>query len=112
MDSTTKMVNAVSMESLDNRSLDNCSTISSLEPHSQVSIIQSLWGCHTVKHSVQVRTLFVSGLPLDCKPRELYLLFRACNGYESSLLKVTNKNGKLSSPVGFVTFVTRQDADE
>lgn len=24
----------------------------------------------------QVRTLFVSGLPLDIKPRELYLLFR------------------------------------
>lgn len=25
---------------------------------------------------MQVRTLFVSGLPLDIKPRELYLLFR------------------------------------
>lgn len=25
---------------------------------------------------LQVRTLFVSGLPLDIKPRELYLLFR------------------------------------
>ena len=25
----------------------------------------------------QVRTLFVSGLPMDTKPRELYLLFRA-----------------------------------
>lgn len=24
----------------------------------------------------QVRTLFVSGLPVDIKPRELYLLFR------------------------------------
>ena len=30
----------------------------------------------------QVRTLFVSGLPMDTKPRELYLLFRA---YEVSL---------------------------
>lgn len=30
----------------------------------------------------QVRTLFVSGLPMDAKPRELYLLFRA---YEVSL---------------------------
>lgn len=28
------------------------------------------------QHS-QVRTLFVSGLPMDAKPRELYLLFRA-----------------------------------
>lgn len=27
--------------------------------------------------SAQVRTLFVSGLPMDAKPRELYLLFRA-----------------------------------
>lgn len=31
----------------------------------------------------QVRTLFVSGLPMDAKPRELYLLFRA---YEVSIL--------------------------
>ncbi|CAD5207108.1 unnamed protein product [Bursaphelenchus okinawaensis] len=85
----SKMVNAVSMESL-----DNCSTISSLEAPSQV------------------RTLFVSGLPVDCKPRELYLLFRAYNGYENSLLKVTNKNGKIGAPVGFVTFATRQDADD
>lgn len=75
-------------------SLDNCSTVSASDP------------------SNQVRTLFVSGLPMDTKPRELYLLFRAYPGYESSLLKVTNKNGKPSAPVGFVTFATRQDADE
>ncbi|CAJ0930008.1 unnamed protein product, partial [Mesorhabditis belari] len=59
-----------------------------------------------------VRTLFVSGLPMDAKPRELYLLFRSYPGYESSLLKMTAKNGKSTSPVGFVTFATRQDADE
>ncbi|CAJ0585254.1 unnamed protein product, partial [Mesorhabditis spiculigera] len=59
-----------------------------------------------------VRTLFVSGLPMDAKPRELYLLFRGYPGYESSLLKMTAKNGKSTSPVGFVTFATRQDADE
>ncbi|RWS31799.1 protein couch potato-like protein [Leptotrombidium deliense] len=58
-----------------------------------------------------VRTLFVSGLPMDAKPRELYLLFRAYKGYEGSLLKVTSKNGKTSSPVGFVTFTTRAGAD-
>ncbi|KAI1704430.1 RNA recognition motif domain-containing protein [Ditylenchus destructor] len=46
--------NAVSMESL-----DNCSTVSSNEQNSQV------------------RTLFISGLPIDTRPRELYLLFRA-----------------------------------
>lgn len=47
--------------------------------------------------SFQVRTLFVSGLPMDAKPRELYLLFRAYEGYEGSLLKVTSKNGKTAS---------------
>ena len=45
----------------------------------------------------QVRTLFVSGLPMDAKPRELYLLFRAYDGYENSQLKVTSKNGKMTS---------------
>ncbi|ESO90845.1 hypothetical protein LOTGIDRAFT_122701, partial [Lottia gigantea] len=59
----------------------------------------------------QVRTLFVSGLPMDAKPRELYLLFRAYKGYEGSLLKVTSKNGKNTSPVGFVTFTTRLAAE-
>lgn len=34
---------------------------------------------------------------MDAKPRELYLLFRAYEGYEGSLLKVTSKNGKTSS---------------
>lgn len=59
----------------------------------------------------EVRTLFVSGLPMDAKPRELYLLFRAYEGYEGSLLKITSKNGKTSSPVGFVTFQSRADAE-
>ncbi|EFX80516.1 hypothetical protein DAPPUDRAFT_23478, partial [Daphnia pulex] len=59
----------------------------------------------------QVRTLFVSGLPMDAKPRELYLLFRAYDGYENSQLKVTSKNGKTTSPVGFVTFATRASAE-
>lgn len=61
--------------------------------------------------SSQVRTLFVSGLPMDAKPRELYLLFRAYKGYEGSLLKVTSKDGKSASPVGFVTFSTRAGAE-
>lgn len=59
----------------------------------------------------EVRTLFVSGLPMDTKPRELYLLFRAYEGYEGSLLKVTSKNGKTASPVGFVTFSSRAGAE-
>ncbi|CAK1555347.1 unnamed protein product [Leptosia nina] len=64
--------------------------------------------CHNLS---KVRTLFVSGLPMDAKPRELYLLFRAYEGYEGSLLKVTSKNGKTASPVGFVTFHTRAGAE-
>ncbi|KAA0724642.1 RNA-binding protein with multiple splicing 2 [Triplophysa tibetana] len=41
----------------------------------------------------EVRTLFVSGLPVDIKPRELYLLFRPFK------------------PVGFVTFDSRSGAE-
>uniref|UniRef100_A0AAV2KMK2 RNA-binding protein n=1 Tax=Knipowitschia caucasica TaxID=637954 RepID=A0AAV2KMK2_KNICA len=44
-------------------------------------------------HEEEVRTLFVSGLPLDIKPRELYLLFRPFKGYEGSLIKLTSKQG-------------------
>uniref|UniRef100_F1KVQ2 Protein couch potato n=1 Tax=Ascaris suum TaxID=6253 RepID=F1KVQ2_ASCSU len=83
-----KLTAAQSMESI-----DNMSTTSAVPP-------------------AQVRTLFVSGLPMDAKPRELYLLFRAYSGYESSLLKITSKNGKTASPVGFVTFSTKAEADE
>ena len=32
-------------------------------------------------------------------------------GYEGSLLKVTSKNGKTASPVGFVTFNSRAGAE-
>lgn len=32
-------------------------------------------------------------------------------GYEGSLLKVTSKNGKTASPVGFVTFSSRASAE-
>lgn len=73
---------------------------------------QSMDSVNTVTNGEdEVRTLFVSGLPMDAKPRELYLLFRAYEGYENSLLKVTSKNGKTASPVGFVTFHTRAGAE-
>merc|ERR1711936_1543415 len=78
------------------------------------SLSQSLDSVNTavsVAGEEEVRTLFVSGLPMDTKPRELYLLFRAYEGYEGSLLKVTSKNGKTASPVGFVTFNSRAGAD-
>ncbi|XP_025902290.1 RNA-binding protein with multiple splicing [Nothoprocta perdicaria] len=57
-------------------------------------------------HHQRVRTLFVSGLPLDIKPRELYLLFRPFKGYEGSLIKLTSKQ-----PVGFVSFDSRSEAE-
>ncbi|XP_051572233.1 RNA-binding protein, mRNA-processing factor 2a-like isoform X1 [Myxocyprinus asiaticus] len=58
------------------------------------------------RDSTMVRTLFVSGLPTDIKPRELYLLFRPFKGYEGSLIKLTSKQ-----PVGFVTFDSRSGAE-
>ncbi|XP_048648708.1 RNA-binding protein with multiple splicing [Marmota marmota marmota] len=58
------------------------------------------------KSRTLVRTLFVSGLPLDIKPRELYLLFRPFKGYEGSLIKLTSKQ-----PVGFVSFDSRSEAE-
>lgn len=75
------------------------------------ALSQSMDSVNTVTGEEEVRTLFVSGLPMDAKPRELYLLFRAYEGYEGSLLKVTSKNGKTASPVGFVTFNTRAGAE-
>uniref|UniRef100_A0A8C3DSJ9 RNA binding protein, mRNA processing factor n=1 Tax=Corvus moneduloides TaxID=1196302 RepID=A0A8C3DSJ9_CORMO len=52
----------------------------------------------------RVRTLFVSGLPLDIKPRELYLLFRP--------FKVLNWGGRgRLKPVGFVSFDSRSEAE-
>lgn len=75
-----------------------------------MTMSQSMDSVNTITEE-EVRTLFVSGLPMDAKPRELYLLFRAYKGYEGSLLKVTSKNGKTSSPVGFVTFTTRAGAE-
>lgn len=90
-----------------------------LNEDSMMVLSQSIDSIHTIgtnngvdgiEH--QVRTLFVSGLPLDAKPRELYLLFRGFKGYLSSTLKPAGKNGKLTAPVGFVTFELRDHAEE
>ncbi|XP_073075153.1 RNA-binding protein with multiple splicing isoform X2 [Manis javanica] len=62
--------------------------------------------CPKTEPQHRVRTLFVSGLPLDIKPRELYLLFRPFKGYEGSLIKLTSKQ-----PVGFVSFDSRSEAE-
>uniref|UniRef100_A0A3B4Z1Q6 RNA-binding protein with multiple splicing n=1 Tax=Stegastes partitus TaxID=144197 RepID=A0A3B4Z1Q6_9TELE len=72
----------------------NMSLKADAEPNNNVSIEE------------EVRTLFVSGLPVDIKPRELYLLFRPFKGYEGSLIKLTSKQ-----PVGFVTFDSRSGAE-
>lgn len=82
-----------------------------MEAPLSVALSQSMDSVSTNNGEEEVRTLFVSGLPMDAKPRELYLLFRAYEGYEGSLLKVTSKNGKTASPVGFVTFNTRAGAE-
>ncbi|KAH8856196.1 RNA-binding protein with multiple splicing 2 [Schistosoma japonicum] len=71
----------------------------------------TLFSANNLMH--QVRTLFVSGLPLDAKPRELYLLFRSFKGvkfdpdgnqhmrleFARSNTKVTKP--KITIPVGF-----------
>lgn len=82
----------------------------SLGSEAGMTLSQSMDSVNTTPEE-EVRTLFVSGLPMDAKPRELYLLFRAYKGYEGSLLKVTGKNGKSTSPVGFVTFNSRVSAE-
>nr|XP_043886576.1 RNA-binding protein, mRNA-processing factor 2a isoform X2 [Solea senegalensis] len=78
----------------DTDNTDNMSLKSDAEPNNNVSMEE------------EVRTLFVSGLPVDIKPRELYLLFRPFKGYEGSLIKLTSKQ-----PVGFVTFDSRSGAE-
>uniref|UniRef100_A0A0K0F7C8 Mec-8 protein (projected from Caenorhabditis elegans ortholog mec-8) n=1 Tax=Strongyloides venezuelensis TaxID=75913 RepID=A0A0K0F7C8_STRVS len=96
----------IEMESTDNqlkRRLSMESIDSNLYPSSSIN---------SQSPKENVRTLFVSGLPFDTKPRELYLLFRAYPGYENSQLKITSKNGKTASPVGFVTFSSKNEAEE
>uniref|UniRef100_A0A452IYE8 RRM domain-containing protein n=1 Tax=Gopherus agassizii TaxID=38772 RepID=A0A452IYE8_9SAUR len=63
--------------------------------HCRGSELVQGWG------NVGVRTLFVSGLPLDIKPRELYLLFRPFK-----VLFVCS-----AGPVGFVSFDSRSEAE-
>uniref|UniRef100_UPI00358E5705 RNA-binding protein with multiple splicing n=1 Tax=Myxine glutinosa TaxID=7769 RepID=UPI00358E5705 len=73
---------------------------------SAMSSLRTEGDATSAQSSQQVRTLFVSGLPVDIKPRELYLLFRPYKGYEGSLIMMTSKQ-----PVGFVTFDSRSAAE-
>ena len=63
------------------------------------------------RKNIDVKTLFVGGLPMDAKPREIYLMFRKFTGYQGCILKMYGKEGKTASPVAFVTFETREQAE-
>eukprot|EP00899_Mesostigma_viride_P003908 jgi/Mesvir1/13518/Mv26025-RA.1 len=49
----------------------------------------------------ELRTLFVSGLPVDVKDREIYNLFRHYAGYVDSQIKMSSKS---PTPVAFAVF--------
>ncbi|XDB55549.1 hypothetical protein AB1E18_009011 [Capra hircus] len=51
------------------------------------------------EHSTGMATLWVSGFPVDIKPRQLDLVFRPFKGYESSLITLRSRQ-----PVCFVAF--------
>ncbi|KAL3997538.1 RNA recognition motif family protein [Acanthocheilonema viteae] len=96
---------------MENGKLAGTESLESIESGSTSSAISTRTASN-VTGSEPVRTLFVSGLPMDAKQRELYLLFRSCRGYENSLLRITqSKDGGIASPVGFVTFSSAEDAD-
>jgi RNA recognition motif-containing protein len=52
-----------------------------------------------------LKTLFVSGLPVDITERELFHIFNRCAGFEDCRLQI-----KTSSPVAFVSFFSGADA--
>ena len=56
-----------------------------------------------------VRTLYISGLPADVKPREVYLMFCSFTGYQGSIILMRNVDKK-PFPVAFVTFENREYA--
>ncbi|VDK77830.1 unnamed protein product [Litomosoides sigmodontis] len=96
---------------MENGKLAGTESLESIESGSTSSAISTRTASN-IAGSEPVRTLFVSGLPMDAKQRELYLLFRSCRGYENSLLRITqSKDGGIASPVGFVTFSSVEDAD-
>lgn len=56
---------------------------------------------------LEVRTLFISGLPDDIKEREIYNLFRTHRGYESCQLKYTGRGYQI---VAFAVFTDQATA--
>lgn len=57
----------------------------------------------------EIRTLFISGLPVDVKERELHNLFRPYEYYEGALIKF---NQKLGIPIAFASFQNQAAALE
>lgn len=57
--------------------------------------------------SNDLKTLFVSGLPIDITERELFHIFNRCAGFEDCRLQI-----KTSSPVAFVSFFSGTDASK
>lgn len=60
---------------------------------------------YTILNLVQLRTIFIAGLPDDVKERELLNLLRWLPGYEASQV-----NFKGEKPMGFALFSTAQYA--
>ena len=69
-------------------------------------VLSPRWALNGVFVYTQVRTLFVSGLPMDVRPREIYLLFRTYNGYAGSSLKLMAKHGKIPQVCGNINETT------
>jgi hypothetical protein len=53
----------------------------------------------------EIRTIFITGFPLDVKEREINLLFRKYPGYEGGFLKMSS-----TKPMAFVTFTDQISA--
>uniref|UniRef100_A0A0V0JBB6 RNA-binding protein with multiple splicing 2 n=1 Tax=Schistocephalus solidus TaxID=70667 RepID=A0A0V0JBB6_SCHSO len=93
-DTQTHLHSPPGLRSNSNTTSDSGTPPANLTEESMMVLSQSIDSIHTMGTSGgsesldhQVRTLFVSGLPLDTKSRELYLLFRGFKGFHSAQLK-------------------------
>ncbi|XP_072998795.1 uncharacterized protein [Typha latifolia] len=62
---------------------------------------------HPDPEQQRIKTLFLSGLPDDVKPREIHNLFRRRHGFDSCQLKYTGRGNQV---VAFATFFNHQAA--
>ncbi|CAN6456912.1 unnamed protein product [Victoria cruziana] len=76
-----------------------------LEPHLHHQ--QQLAGYFPNPYQEPIKTIFISGLPEDVKPREIHNLFRRRYGFESCQLKYTGRGDQV---VAFATFFDHQSA--